>query len=747
MLAAMDWMDVRTLGEGLDGSKPRSSGEARSLEWMQGLNGPQREACEHVAGPLLILAGPGSGKTRVITTRIAHLIDACGVQPEEILALTFTNKAAKEMRERVAGLLGDLSGMWVSTFHAMCARILRRDIQALGDYTRDFTIYDTSDKRALVKAIIKELEYDPKRFRPAAVASWISNEKNKLGQDAERYDVLEGGMEEEVLARVIERYQKRMAELNAVDFDDLLLLTLELFEGHPGIRDSYAYRFRHVMVDEYQDTNRVQYRLVQHLASQHGNLAVCGDPDQSIYGWRGADVQNILDFEQDFPQAVVVRLEQNYRSTGAILEGASGLINHNSQRKPKELWSELDRGELIQVRQCGDEEDEARELALRAKNLHRQGVRWSDIAVFYRVNFMQRAIESALHLGGVPYQVVGGLEFYARREIKDLIAWLHLLVNPRDDGAFVRIVNSPTRGVGAKSLETLAGWARERGMSLLGALSDPEVLSVVRGRAKKGLAEFAGLMESLQEFRDGDAGAALDAVLERIDADRWFAEMDVDGNVADREANVEELRTHAHEYDRMHPKGKLRGFLQETALVSDLDQLDPNADQVQLMTLHSSKGLEFPYVFILGLEEDLLPHGRAIEENPVSGEEEERRLLYVGMTRAQKGLFLSHAQQRRFFGDDRWQRPSRFLAEIPAGATDGEEAWESEGEQTVLGEYDAGEEAVALQVGQIVRHGHFGVGKIAQLVGSGVNARATVEFHGVGSKQLLLAYAGLEPLT
>ena len=742
----MDWMDVRTMGQGAE-KRPGPSESTRSAEWMEGLNEPQRKACEHDAGPLLILAGPGSGKTRVITTRIAHLIESRGVQPEEILALTFTNKAAKEMRERVAGLLGDISGMWVSTFHAMCARILRRDIESLRGYTRDFTIYDTSDKRALVKAIIKEQGYDPKRFRPAAVASWISNEKNKLGQDADRLYDLDGGIEEEVLAKVIERYQARLNELNAVDFDDLLLLTLELFESHPGVRDSYAWRFRHVMVDEYQDTNRVQYRLVQHLAAQHGNLAVCGDPDQSIYGWRGADVQNILDFEQDYPSAEVVRLEQNYRSTGAILEGASGLINHNSQRKPKELWSELGRGELIQVTQCGDEEDEARELALRAKHLHRQGVRWSDIAVFYRVNFMQRAIESALHLGGVPYQVVGGLEFYARREIKDLIAWLNLLVNPRDDGAFMRVVNSPTRGVGEKSLQGLAEFARGRGVSMLQALEDPEALSVIRGRAKKGLAEFAGVVASLEEHRDGDAGTALEAVLDSFDTERWFAEMDVDGNSVDRESNVEELLSHAHEYDRLHPKGRLRGFLQETALISDLDSLDPGADQLKLMTLHSSKGLEFPYVFILGLEEDLLPHGRAVEENPVTGEEEERRLLYVGMTRAQKGLFLTHAQQRRFFGDDRWQRPSRFLQEIPVESTDGEVAVEAEGEQTVLGEYDGGGEDLALQVGQLVRHNHFGVGKIAQLVGSGVNARATVEFQGVGSKQLLLAYAGLEPLS
>ncbi|HRV80657.1 MAG TPA: UvrD-helicase domain-containing protein [Planctomycetota bacterium] len=735
----MDWMDVRTLAEG----QPQAA--SQSEPWLAGLNAPQRQACEHVQGPLLILAGPGSGKTRVITTRIAHLVTDCGTRPEEILALTFTNKAAKEMRERVARLLGDVSGMWVSTFHAMCARILRRDIEVLPGYTRNFTIYDTADKRQLIKNVVKELGFDAKRFRPPALASWISADKNR-NPDRDGWTIdPEGGIDDEVLARVGARYQERMRENNALDFDDLLLLTLELFELHPGVRDAYAYRFRQVMVDEYQDTNRVQYRLVRHLASHYGNLAVCGDPDQSIYGWRGADVSNILDFEQDYPNAQVVRLEQNYRATGAILEGASGLIDHNAQRKAKALWSEGERGEAIQLIQCGDEEDEARELALRCKGLHRQGIAWSDIAVFYRMNFMQRAIESSLRLSGVPYQVVGGLEFYARREIKDLMAWLCLLVNPRDDGAFLRVVNVPSRGVGEKSLAGLVEWARARGMPLVQAAASEEARATLRGRAKKGLAEFSALLEALDPYRDGGAGEALDAVLETIDAERWFAELDDGDGLVDRESNVEELRSHAHEYDRLHPKGRVPGFLQDVALISDVDGLDEGSEQVKLMTLHSSKGLEFPHVFIVGLEEELLPHGRALEEDPEHGLEEERRLLYVGMTRAQRGLCLSYATQRRFFGDDRWQRPSRFLEEIPPTAIEGGELLEKEAEEDMLGAFDAASSGHALAVGMRVRHGHFGMGTILQLVGSGPNARATVEFRGHGTKQLLLAYAGLEP--
>ncbi len=737
----MDWLDVRSMAN----DAPPVSAKVPGL--LDGLNEPQREACEHEQGPLLILAGPGSGKTRVITSRIVHLITERGVGPDEILALTFTNKAAKEMRERVQRLLPETQGFWISTFHSLCARILRREIEILPEYTREFSIYDTADKRQLIKTVVKELGYDAKRFRPPVLASWISNSKNNCeANDGLTFDP-NGGIDDEVCARVKARYQQRMRENNALDFDDLLLVTLELFERHPGVRDSYSYRFRQVMVDEYQDTNRVQYRLVQHFAGHHGNLAVCGDPDQSIYGWRGADVRNILDFEADYPDAKTVRLEQNYRSTGTILKAASVLIANNSQRKPKDLWTDEGEGALIDLIQCGDEEDEARELALRCKNLQRQGKAWSDMAIFYRMNFMQRALESALRLSGVPYQVVGGLEFYARREIKDLMAWLKLMVNPRDDGAFLRVVNVPSRGVGETSMGRLIQFARDKGLCLSDAVVHEDALGSIRGRAKKGLAEFARLCESLAEARGGGAGVALDALLETIDAERWFMEMDTGDALVDRESNVEELRSHAHQYDRLQPKGGLPGFLQDVALVSDVDDLDESSEQVKLMTLHSSKGLEFPYVFVTGLEDELLPHGRAVEEDPENGLQEERRLLYVGMTRAMQGLTLSYATQRRFFGEDRWQRPSCFLDEIPPETVVGGVEPTEESETEALGEYDADDGGHDLLVGHMVRHEHFGVGTIQQLTGAGVNARATVKFGRYGTKQLLLAYAGLVKLS
>ncbi len=596
---------------------PRGAGDL-----LQGLNEAQREACLHGSGPLLILAGPGSGKTRVITTRIAYLITARAVDPREILAITFTNKAAREMRLRVEAALGTLKGLWISTFHSLCARILRRDIECLGSYTRDFSIFDTSDRNALLKKLIKELGYDTQRFRPAAVGAWISRRKNADVEDGKlelEADEPGRGMDEEVHGRVLVRYREALQTQNALDFDDLLLLVLKLFDTQPGVRDSYARRFRYVMVDEYQDTNRVQYRLVQHLASHHGNLAVCGDPDQSIYGWRGADIRNILDFEADHPDPVTVRLEQNYRSTGNILAAASAVIANNGQRKHKDLWTAGDAGDLLVVVECSDENDEAREIALQIKALEARGHGFSEVAIFYRVNFMQRALESALRLAGIPYQVVAGLEYYARREIRDLVSYLRLMVNPADGAAFARVVNSPTRGVGATSLGRLDTWARSHGSSLLEACRSEEALGHIRGTARKALPLFASLLEGLDDARDGPAAVALQRVLEVIEPERWMREMDDGSGTADRTSNVEELCSHAAAYDLLQPDGGLRGFLETVALVSDADAPDAGkggTGAVKLMTLHACKGLEFPFVFVAGLEDELLPHLRATEEDP-----------------------------------------------------------------------------------------------------------------------------------
>jgi DNA helicase II / ATP-dependent DNA helicase PcrA len=678
-----------------------------------------------------------------VTHRIANLVTTGQARPGEILAITFTNKAAKEMRERVERLLPGVRGMWVSTFHSMCARILRQEIECLGDWTRDFSIYDTSDRNQLLKTVIKACNYDVTQYRPAMVGSWISEWKNTRGKDRPQ---AEGGMEEEVFAVVYERYQATMRSSNALDFDDLLLKVLEIFDGKPGLRDAYASRFRFVMVDEYQDTNRVQYQLTKHLSSFHGNLAVCGDPDQSIYAWRGADIRNILDFEQDFGAPKVVKLEMNYRSCGNILKAADALIKNNSERKAKELMTDKEDGALLNLLECGDENDESREIARQIKGLRAEGHSLSGMAIFYRANFMQRALESQLSLAKVPYSVVGGVEFYARREIRDLIGHLKLIMNPADDIAFRRIVNVPKRGVGDKGLGTLANWAADRRVSLLQAASSEEALESIRGRAKKGLASFAGLMEALHGCKEKAASDALEELLLSMEYDSWMAQMD-DGNREDREANVEELRTHAKEYDRLNPEGMLRGFLEDISLVSEVDGLQEGAESVSLMTLHAAKGLEFPVVFVAGLEEELLPHSRSIDETGGGdGLEEERRLLYVGMTRAQERLSLSFAAYRMHFGQTSARMPSRFLEEIPAELIEGFEP--DKDAEDLLGVYEAPNSTYgSLRVGDRVRHDHFGNGSIERLLGSGINARATVHFPRHGNKELLLQYANLEVLS
>jgi len=711
------------------------------IDLLAGLNPGQHEACLHAEGPLLILAGPGSGKTRVITRRIAHLITERGVQPWEILAITFTNKAAKEMRARVEAMLPGVSGLWVSTFHSMCARILRREIEVLDGYSRDFSIYDTSDRNALIKKLIKELGYDIQRFRPVVLGGWISNIKNGMAAEPGEFTLDNGeGMDDEVYRKVWGRYEQAMRDNNALDFDDLLVKTLEVFDAQPGIRDAYARRFRYVMVDEYQDTNRVQYLLTRHLAGFHMNLAVCGDPDQSIYRWRGADVRNILDFEKDHKSSKTVRLEQNYRSTATILRVASEVIGHNSERKPMELFTEGDVGDPVVVLECGDENEEAKEIAAQCLGLKARGRSYSDCAIFYRMNFMQRALEAGLRRAGVPYQVVAGLEFYARREVRDLIAYLRLIVNPADDVAFMRVANAPLRGVGATSLQRLVDWAADRRVSLSQACRSEEALGGIRGRGKKGLALFGGVLNSLEAARGASASDALAMVLAEIDVGRWIAEMDDGTGLVDREANVDELCVSAEEFDRNYPNAGLAGFLENVALVSDSDAAAADGESVKLMTLHACKGLEYPAVFIAGLEEELLPHGRALEEDPDGGLEEERRLFYVGMTRAKELLTLTHATSRNYFGSERWQPGSRFLEELPADAVEGLDA---ESAHEGLGEYEPSAGSLELRIGDRVEHDHFGVGRIEGVRGSGVNARATVAFIQAGTKELLLTYANL----
>jgi DNA helicase-2/ATP-dependent DNA helicase PcrA len=730
----LDWIDAQAAL-----ARAESAG-AGAEELLLDLNPAQRAAVTHAEGPLLILAGAGSGKTRVITRRIAWLVATGRAAPEELLAITFTNKAAGEMRRRVEAAC-PARGFWIATFHAFCARLLRREIEVLGGWTRDFTIYDTHDRNQLLKRLIQDAGFDAQRFRPGAVGAALSNEKNqaRLGGDTSAHGQ---GIDEEVLAAVRARYGVALREANALDFDDLLLVALRLFDEHPGVRDAYARRFRYVLVDEYQDTNRVQYLLTRHLASFHRNLAVCGDPDQSIYGWRGADVRNILDFEHDFGRAEVVKLEQNYRSSGNILKAAQGLIRHNQGRKEKDLWTERGPGEPLLVLECGDENDEALEICRRIRAFAAEGRRLDEVAIFYRANFMQRPLERALRLGGVPYQIVGGVEFYQRREIRDLLAYLQLVANPRDDGACRRVLNVPTRGIGDKSIETLAAWAAEQGVPLRVAAASPAARERIRGRARNAIQAFAELLERLDDSRARSAEELLERVIDETDYLGWLAGLE-EPDKESREENVQELVSHARTYAAAEPEGGLRGFLEDVALVSDVDGFDESQASVTLMTLHAAKGLEFPAVFIAGLEEQLLPHPLALADGEREGLEEERRLLYVGLTRAEERLTLTYARTRLHFGETSWRTPSRFLDELPDEARAGDAGAV---EEDPLGSYEHGERGPALSEGDLVSHEHFGRGRVERLQGAGINARATVRFERVGTKVLLLQYANLEIL-
>ena len=727
------------------GGPSAASAAPAGEDLLGGLNEEQRAAVTHTDGPLLIIAGPGSGKTRVITSRIAHLVLNHAVPAESILAITFTNKAAREMRERTARLIGE-GGAWVSTFHSMCARILRREIEGLGGgWTRDYSIYDTADRNQLLRKLIKETGYDTTRFKPASIGAWISEVKSARATGEPGGELEGGGIEEEVLRKVYTKYVAALEENNALDFDDLQLKTLEIFERHPSVRDSYARRFRYVMVDEYQDTNRVQYLLARHLSSAYGNLAVCGDPDQSIYSWRGADIRNILDFEKDYPDPVIVKLERNYRSSGNILRSAQAVISNNCARKPKELITDKPDGEPVRVFLCGDENDEATEIGHRIQSLLARGRRPSEVAIFYRLNFMQRALETTFTRQRISYQVLGGVEFFQRKEIRDLIAYLKLLMNPNDQVAFARIANVPARGVGAKSMEKILGWSSDRRVAILEAAQSSEALDAIRGRAKKGLAEVGALYDDLASYREGPAAEALTSLLSQLDVGRWLSEAN-DGREEEREANVREFEVFAEQYDADDPEGGLRGFLEHVSLVSDVDGMDDDAEKVTLMTLHAAKGLEFPIVFIAGVEEEILPHARAVMESEGDeGLEEERRLFYVGITRAEEELHLFHAQTRTQFGQESWREPSCFLKELPSEGVEGLE--DEPSEEEVLGAYEPARGQAPLVEGARVEHAHFGRGEVKSLSGTGINARAKVYFSQYGTKDLLLEYANLKLLS
>ncbi|MGC9221733.1 MAG: ATP-dependent helicase [Solirubrobacteraceae bacterium] len=645
--------------------------DEQATQLLAGLNEAQRQAVTHGRGPLLIIAGAGSGKTRVLTHRIAYLIATGAATAEEILAITFTNKAASEMRERAELLVGRrVRAMWLMTFHAACVRMLRAHGDKLG-YTRQFTIYDQADSRRLVKHCMDELGVDPKRFAPVQIHNGISDAKNRM-RDAQAYGQLVGSFFEQTVAEVYASYERELHRMNAMDFDDLLLRAVNVLELFPEVRRAYQETFTQIMVDEYQDTNQVQYRWLQLLAGDRRNLTVVGDPDQSVYGFRGADIHNILSFDQHFPDARVLKLEQNYRSTQNILAAANAIILNNRSRKAKELWTELGAGVPVHIRELDDEHAEARFVAGEIERLVDEGASHSDIGVFYRTNAQSRVLEDTLVRAQIGYQVVGGTRFYERAEIKDAIAYLTTLVNPQDQGAFTRIINSPRRGIGATTVARLMTHANTLGITMWQAAADPALVAGLGPAATRALGRFMEVMAELRKLAgtDGSVARLLTSTLEQtgyLETLRAEHTIDAQGRIE----NLNELVNVAVEYDVQESSERsLAGFLQQVALVADADTRAEDESLVTLMTLHNAKGLEYQVVFIIGCEEGIFPHSRAIEEGQL---EEERRLCYVGVTRAQRELYLTCAGQRTVFGAHTYTAPSRFLAEIPSELTDREQ--------------------------------------------------------------------------
>ena len=721
---------------------------------LAGLNEPQREAVTYGDGPLLILAGAGSGKTRVLTHRIAYLVRSGRINAGELLAITFTNKAAQEMRDRVELLLGrSVRGMWVMTFHSACARMLRADAHRLG-YTRSFTIYDQADSRRLVRQCISDLDVDPKRFTPAAVQNQISDAKNKL-RSAEDYRRLIGSFFEETVADVYEHYEREIHRANAMDFDDLLVRTVNVLELFPEVRERYQQAFRHVLVDEYQDTNHAQYRLLQVLtgvgtgddADQgHRNLCVVGDEDQSVYGFRGADIRNILDFSDDYMDAHVVRLEQNYRSTQTILDAANGVISNNRGRLGKRLFTELGEGDPVKIRELDDEHAEARFVSGEVQRLVDEGVSREEIAVFYRTNAQSRVLEDRLIRDEIAYQVVGGTKFYDRAEIKDAMAYLNVLVNPQDAVAFTRVSNSPRRGIGQTSLSRVVSYANTLGEPVFDVALDPQAIPGLGTAAVRAFERFMGTMVELRDVLASGAGVAevLEETLQRtgyleaLEAERTI---EAQGRIE----NLQELVEVAREYDATADNEGVAGFLQQIALLSDADSLTDEEGLVTLMTLHNAKGLEFPIVFVIGCEDGVFPHSRALDEG---GLEEERRLAYVGITRAMRDLYLTYARTRNVFGARTYGLRSRFLDEIPAELTDSaEELRASRGPANAVAAATTWDSTRAsdsgpgpdFRLGDDVTHAAFGEGVVTGVEAGGI---VVVRFAGDGSeRKLMAAYA------
>lgn len=733
-----------------------------SNQLLSGLNPVQQEAVKTTDGPLLLMAGAGSGKTRVLTHRIAYLMAEKHVAPWNILAITFTNKAAREIKERVESILGPgADDIWISTFHSMCVRILRRDIDRIG-INRNFSILDTADQLSVIKGILKERNLDPKKFDPRSILGTISSAKNEL-TEPEEFSKVAGGYYDQVVSDVYADYQKKLLKNQSLDFDDLIMTTIKLFDRVPEVLEFYQRKFQYIHVDEYQDTNRAQYMLVKQLAERFQNLCVVGDSDQSIYRWRGADITNILSFEKDYPNASVILLEQNYRSTKRILRAANEVIKNNSNRKPKNLWTENDEGIKISYYRGDNEFGEGQFVAGKIHQLHSTGKRkLSDIAILYRTNAQSRVIEETLLKAGLNYNIVGGTKFYDRKEIKDILAYLRLVSNPDDDISFTRIVNVPKRGVGATSLEKIASYAAINGLSFFQAIQQVDFIGV-SAKAANALDSFRQMIENLTNMQDYLSITELtEEILDKTEYREMLkAEKSIEAQ--SRLENIDEFLSVTKNFEQKSEDKTLVAFLTDLALIADIDQLDQKEeesggkDAITLMTLHAAKGLEFPVVFLMGLEEGVFPHSRSLMEEAEM--EEERRLAYVGITRAEQELYLTNAKMRTLFGRTNMNPESRFIAEIPddllenlnekkeTRATSARKMQPRRGPVSRPVSYASktGGDTLNWAVGDKAGHKKWGTGTVVSVKGEGEGTELDIAFPSpVGVKRLLAAFAPIE---
>ena len=720
---------------------------------LDGLNREQQQAVQHTEGPLLILAGAGSGKTKVLTVRIAYLL-AQGVNPYEILAITFTNKAAKEMKSRVEGLVGDVANrIWLSTFHSFCAKFLRFELDNFLGYNSNFTIYDTSDSQVVIKAALKALNLDDKYYPVGAMISAISDAKNKL-MFASDYRKQARDFYQQKVADVYEYYERELRKNNALDFDDLLLVAVKLLQSNAAVLDKYSKRFKYVMIDEYQDTNHAQYLLAYLLSSHWKNIAVVGDADQSIYAWRGADIQNILDFEKDYPNCTSIKLEQNYRSTKIILDAANAVIDNNEGRPEKNLWTDKVEGAKIQHFTAQSEHEEAAfigDTIVKKHDIH--GIPYGDMAILYRTNAQSRVLEEALIKRALPYTMVGGTKFYDRKEIKDVLAYLRVLYNPFDDLSLLRIINVPKRSIGATTVSKLQDYARENGTSLFMTLTQLHLVDTIKGKTKEKLEEFGILIFTLvAEMDDKSVLDILEAILDRTG---YLAQLEESTDPQDqaRAENIGELLSVAKDFQDTNPTGTVEDFLEQVALVNDVDSFEQEESKVTLMTLHAAKGLEFPIVFLGGLEEGLFPHSRTLM-NPEEIEEE-RRLAYVGITRAEKELYISNATTRTVFGRTSSYLPSRFIDEIPTELVDSLRAKRripddikptvprhmSVASRPVTKPIIRNEVIADWKVGDTAIHSKWGNGKVVNVSGEGAGMKLTIEFPTQGVRVVMAKFA------